>query len=178
MLLIGLATVMCAAVVALGTALVAGSWARVWLDFKFNGVPAGVASTVHIFLNNSKLVTLALVASAVAQARGDSRRSARWGLSPGAMEWLQRACDLGLTLTALINVTIVGLSVGVYGWRMCVAMLPHGPIEVAAYCVVLRLYFVARSGCPVRRRDWAMAGGIAFTLLAIAALLETFAWAG
>ena len=173
-----------AAAIVLATAAVAvTSWlafrpeARGWLGFDFGGVPPNVGSAVGIFLNNSRLVILAALAAAIAQARLGDLPSPRLSLSAGALAWLARACACALTLVALMNVTIVGLAVGAYGLRMCVALLPHGPLEVGAYCVALRFYLVARQR-PLAAKAWISTSAVTVALLAIAALLETFAWLG
>jgi hypothetical protein len=71
------------------------------------------------------------------------------------------------------NVLVIGAAIGGYGTRMLVAMLPHGPVELAAYSLALGLY--------VRGRGRALpTGGIAIVacasvaLLALAAALETW----
>ena len=69
---------------------------------------------------------------------------------------------------------VVGAAVGGYGTRMVRAMLPHGPVEVAAYALALALYLLGRSRpLPTARLAGTIATSVA--LLAVAALLETFA---
>ena len=43
------------------------------------------------------------------------------------------------------NVLVVGAALGAYGERMVRAMLPHGPVELAAYALALALYLQGRS---------------------------------
>jgi hypothetical protein len=148
---------------------------RVWLDFRFAGLPARIGTAVTIFLNNMKLVALAGVAAVAVQARASGRLPHGLTISPNALKWLSRASKIALGMSAIINITIVGIAVGAYGTRMCIAMLPHGPVELSAYCVSIRFYLVAGRR-PLLRRDWLLAGGLAVGLLALAALLETFAW--
>ena len=44
------------------------------------------------------------------------------------------------------NVALVGAALGAYGTRMALAMLPHGPLELAAFATALALYLDARRG--------------------------------
>ena len=39
---------------------------------------------------------------------------------------------------------VVGAAIGAYGTRMVGAMLPHGPVELAAYSLALALYLHGR----------------------------------
>jgi hypothetical protein len=62
---------------------------------------------------------------------------------------------------------------GAYGSRMGVAMLPHGPLELAAYALALALYLHARRGPLTVGRVGATATAC-LTLLAVGSMLETF----
>ncbi len=71
------------------------------------------------------------------------------------------------------NVLVIGAAVGAYGTRMVWAMLPHGPVEVAAYALALALYLQGRRRpLPPHRLAGTITASV--VLLAIAALLETF----
>ena len=68
---------------------------------------------------------------------------------------------------------IVAASLGAYGPRMARALLPHGPLELAAFALALALYLQGR------RRELpighvAATGAASALLLAAAAALETF----
>ena len=54
------------------------------------------------------------------------------------------------------------------------AMLPHGPVEVAAYSLALALYLQGRSR-PLPPRGWRARSQPASRCWRVAALLETFA---
>ena len=73
------------------------------------------------------------------------------------------------------NTLVVGSALGAYGARMVRAMLPHGPVELAALAVALALVIAGcRRSLPVRGMlAWAV---VSVGLLAIAAILET--WVG
>jgi hypothetical protein len=71
------------------------------------------------------------------------------------------------------NVIVVGAGLGAYGTRMVLAVLPHGPVELAAYALALALYLEGRT------RRLALAHILAIAALSVAALalaagLETF----
>ena len=71
------------------------------------------------------------------------------------------------------NLVVIGAAIGGYGHRMVLAMLPHGPVELAAYSLALALYLRGPSPqrCPqLHDRGWRAS----VALLAIAAVLETF----
>ena len=81
----------------------------------------------------------------------------------------------------------VGAAVGAYGTRMIRAMLPAGPIELAAYALATsvylqsrrtRLLYLGEDRIAIERTDARRAAGVALlsgVLLVIAALVETFA---
>jgi uncharacterized membrane protein SpoIIM required for sporulation len=165
------------AVVAVVIAAACAGEMRSWLEFRFGGVPRTPGAAVSIFLNNMKLVVAAAIASAVAQMKLRAAAGQSTPIDAPMLRWVARLCELGLGLATLANVAIVGVAVGAYGRRMLVALLPHGPFELTAFCVAISLYFTARRR-PLSVRDWLTALGSSAALLAAAALLETFAWLG
>ena len=69
---------------------------------------------------------------------------------------------------------VVGAALGAYGTRMARAMLPHGPVELAAFALALGLHLHGRRrALPAGRIAAAIAASV--VLLAIAAVLEVFA---
>ncbi len=90
---------------------------------------------------------------------------------------VQRTVQTGgeLILAGLIaaNVLVVGTAVGAYGARMLRAMLPQGPVELAAYTLALAVYLRGRrQRLPARQLAGPTATSV--VLLAAAAVLETF----
>jgi hypothetical protein len=160
--------------VAAGVEVTCASAARGWLRFGFAGVPGTLGEALGIFAANARLLVAVGVATLTAQLR---LRDEAHSKEPGALRVLSRVCDLALFVAALVNIGIVGLSIGAYGWRMCVAILPHGPVELSAYSVALGFYRHARRWRISRQTALSAAAG-ATGLLALAALLETFAWLG
>ncbi|MGH2946713.1 MAG: hypothetical protein ACRDPC_10730, partial [Solirubrobacteraceae bacterium] len=71
------------------------------------------------------------------------------------------------------NALMVGASLGAYGARMARAMLPHGPVELAAFALALALYLQGRRRILPLRQLLAV-GAASGMLLAAAATLETF----
>ena len=71
------------------------------------------------------------------------------------------------------NVLVIGAAIGGYGTRMLVAMLPHGPVELAAYSLALGLY-LADAAEPLPQPDMAVVACASVALLALAAALETW----
>jgi hypothetical protein len=155
-----------AAVVAAVVALLGAGAVRDALAFPFTGVPDRLGETGSILVANVRLAAGVGVAAAVAQAR------LRRGSRPLALA--ARACDVGVLLALAANVAIVGAATGAYGGRMVAAMLPHGPLELAAFSLAVAAHRRARTQRLGAR--WALAVAAAVVaLLAVAALLETFA---
>ena len=155
-------------VIAGATSLLAAAPARRWLQFPFSGVPARAGEAVAIFTHNGRVLAgvfgLLLIAQLALR-------------NPDAKCSVQRAlCGVGEALLAglvAVNVLFVGASVGAYGIRMVRAMLPHGPVELAAYVLALALYLRGRQRVlPIRELVTIAATSV--LLLAAAAVLETF----
>ena len=141
------------------------------LDFPFTGVPARPSTALSIFANNARLLSAVFAAVLVAQAPWlTGRGSARGPIAT----MLLAAVDTLLLLEIAFNTALVGAALGAYGNRMVSAVLPHGPIEVAAYALALALYLRARH-TPVTLRQVAAVAAICVAALALAAVLETFA---
>jgi hypothetical protein len=160
--------------VALGVALAAASAARDWLHFGFAGVPSRLTEALSILANNARMAAAPAVAALLIQTRrlaeSESRDRDRLVL---VLRALEQAAGAALLLAVLFNLAVVGVSIGAYGTRVMVAIMPHGPFELAAYSTVLSLYLrVRREALPLR--GWAAHAGLALVLLAVAAVLETF----
>jgi hypothetical protein len=165
-----------AAVIAGIVAITVAAQARRWLGFGFAGTPHRIGRAAEILLNNGRFVLGVGAAACVAQCRlrhpsSDQIDGAR------ILGWVARAVDILVLLVVLVNVTLVGLAVGAYGWRMVVGLFPHGPFEVGAYCIAANLSLTAHRR-PIARSEWVAAGAVALGLLVGAAVLETFAWWG
>jgi hypothetical protein len=144
---------------------------RKLLAFPFAGVPARPSSALAIFANNARLVGAVFAAVLVAQAPWLTGRA---GARGPIATMLLAAVDTLLLLEVAFNTALVGAALGAYGDRMAAAVLPHGPIEVAAYALALALYLRARR-TPVALRHLAAVAAICIAALALAAVLETFA---
>jgi hypothetical protein len=142
--------------------------ARGWLGYRFPGVPAHAADAIAIFAHNTQALSgvlgLLLIAQLAARAPGRPGRVQRT---------VQAAGEVILGGVTAANVLVVGAALGAYGTRMLRSMLPHGPVELAAYTLAIALYLqVRRRVLPARQLARAIA--ISVVLLAIAAVLETF----
>jgi hypothetical protein len=162
-----LAALAVAAVVRVGWA----AEARRLLGFGFAGVPARLETAVSIFAGNARLLAAVFAAILVAQSPWLADRDAARGPVISA---LTAAVDSVLALSVAVNVVLVGAALGAYGDRMAVAMLPHGPLELAAYALALAMYLQARRG-PIAARHVLAVAALCLGGLALAALLETFA---
>ena len=122
---------------------------------------------IGIFAHNpeaSGVFGLLLVAQLAARSTGPAPRAA------GAHDL---AGEVILVGAIAANVLVVGAAIGAYGPRMVVAMLPHGPIELAAYSLALGAVPPGPppSAAP-RPRGQGRRASVA--LLALAAALETW----
>jgi hypothetical protein len=166
--LVAAAATSCVLLVALVTKVALASQAHSWLHYSFPGVPQRLNAALWIFTNNSRellgVVGLLLIAQVTVRGSDGPTRVQRLVRTGG---------ELLLAGAIAANVLVVGAAVGAYGDRMVRAMLPHGPVEVAAYTLALALYLQGRSRpLSAVRLTGTIATSVA--LLAIAALLETF----
>lgn len=167
--LIAAALTIAVMLIALATRAALAAQARSWLHYTFVGVPARPQTAVGIFANNTRelMAVFGLLLIAQLAVRRDGRPTR-------AQLLLRTGGELILSGAIVANMLVVGAAIGGYGTRMVRAMLPHGPVEMAAYALALALYVQGRSRpLPSTRLAGTIAGSIA--LLAVAALLETFA---
>ena len=162
--------------VAIGTCSVAlvvdvalAAAARRRLDYPFTGVPARPAESAAIFLHNVRALGAIGGLLLVAQSPYWAGKMTRGRLHRA----IRRAGEALLAAGVAANVFVVGLSLGAYGRRMVRAVLPHGPVELAAYALALALYLEGRDE-PLPARRALVIIAVSISLLAVAALLETF----
>lgn len=143
-----------------------------WQDVPFPELPTTVGEAGSILLHNGRIL-LAAVGAALAVnspwlSRAGEPLSRGWGWKA-----TRALCDVVLVLGVARNLLTVGVGLAAYRERMALAILPHGPVELAAFSCGLALYLLARRG-PVERRVWLtlVAGG--GLLMGVAALLEVF----
>lgn len=141
--------------------------AREALGFTFAGIPDRIGEAASILVNN--LTALAAPGVAIALVL--------WSRRPGVDRVPARlARGVGIVVLGFgfaINTLLIGASVGAYGERMVSAMLPHGPIELAAYSLALAAFLEVRAGRLDGRRALAALATSA-ALLVIAAPVETY----
>lgn len=167
-LAVGVTAVLLASIALIATivALAAAGGVRSWLDFPFTGVPATLGEAGRLFAHNATAMLgifgLLLIAQ-LAQHRpsGPTR----------AQQWLRVAGELLLTGVLSANLLVVGGALGAYGTRMVRAVLPHGPVELAAFAVAIALYLKGRHR-PLPVDELVRTGALSLALLALAALLE------
>jgi hypothetical protein len=153
--------------------LAAADPARELLGYRFAPLPADLSEAASIFATNARKLAGVLGLALVAQ-------SPRLAGDPGARRCSRRArvlvlaCDAGVVGTLGLSFVLVAAGLGAYGPRMAAALLPHGPLELAAFALALCLYRDARRR-PVTLHRALTRGGVAVLLLAVAALLETYA---
>jgi len=165
---IGAALLVLAAMTALGVRLAAASAVRDLLGFGFAGIPQRLGEVVSIWVNNMRLLAALMLAAVVARlARSEGAPS---GPPTWAVLWL---CDAVLVAVAAGHAVLVGASVGAYGERMVRGLLPHGPIELAAFSIGVALYVAARRETVAPRRFVALSAAAAGGL-AVAAAMEVF----
>ncbi|RKQ90826.1 hypothetical protein C8N24_0641 [Solirubrobacter pauli] len=160
------ATAFVAAVVHLAFA---GS-ARQLLDFPFAGLEPVPGTAAAILATNLRLLIGVIAATVIVQSPWCAKRhEARSGIGLIVVA----ALDTLIALEVFLNALVVGASLGAYGWRMVLAVLPHGPLELAAFASALALYVRSRSErmpAPLIAR----VAFVGFGALLLAAVLETY----
>jgi hypothetical protein len=146
-------------------ALAAG--AREWLGYSFPGVPPRADVAVAIFAHNSRAILGVFGLLLIAQI------AARAPQGPGrVLRIIRGGGELILAGMIAANVFVVGAAIGAYGVRMAKAVLPHGPVELAAYSLALGLYLQgSRRALPAAHLI--KLAGASVAVLALAAALET-----
>jgi hypothetical protein len=162
-ILIGVLAIAACIVLAGAVAITAPGWARDWLGFRFPGLAARPAIAVGIFAHNLRALSGPFVLLIFARLAPDKRTA----------PLTVRLGELLLAGAITANIVVVGAALGAYRERMLLALMPHGPVELAAYSLALALYL------QDRRRNLpaayvATAGMVCVALLAIAAVLETW----
>ena len=165
-ILIGVVAIAACMVLAGVVAMAAPVQARGWLGFTFPGLAARPAVAVGILAHNLRSLSgvFVLLIFARLAARAPDKRSARLGVRLGEV-------ILAGAITA--NVAVVAAALGAYRERMVLALMPHGPVELAAYSLAIALYLQDRR----RNLPAAYVAKVAVAcvaLLAIAAVLETW----
>ena len=165
-ILTGVAAIAACTVLAGVIAMAAPVQARGWLGFTFPGLAARPAVAVGILAHNLRSLSgvFVLLIFARLAPRAPDKRSARLGVRLGEV-------ILAGAITA--NVAVVAAALGAYRQRMVLALMPHGPVELAAYSLAIALYLQDRR----RNLPAAYVAKVAVAcvaLLAIAAVLETW----
>jgi hypothetical protein len=156
------------ALIAAVTRVAFAGQARGWLGYRFPGVPARPDIAGLIFEHNLLALLGVLGVLLIAQI------AARASDGPGPVTRAVHVCaELSLAAGIAANTLLVGVAIGAYGLRMVRAVLPHGPIELAADALAIALYLHGRRrALPARQIARTIAASVA--LLALAAVLETF----
>ena len=165
-ILTGVVAIAACMVLAGVVAMAAPVQARGWLGFTFPGLAARPAVAVGILAHNLRSLSgvFVLLIFARLAPRAPDKRSARLGVRLG---------ELILAGAITANVAVVAAALGAYRERMVLALMPHGPVELAAYSLAIALYLQDRR----RNLPAAYVAKVAVAcvaLLAIAAVLETW----
>ena len=169
MVWIAAAGLLAISLVAVGVDAAFAGTVRGWLDYPFSGIPPHASVAAEIFAHNLRALAGVLGALIVSQAGW--RRPG--GPSP-TQQIIGRLCELVIAGAVAANIILIGASVGAYGQRMIVAMLPHGPVELAGDVLALALYWHGRRR-HLALGDIVTVAAVSVGLLALAAVLETFA---
>lgn len=129
---------------------------RSWLGFSFAGVPATPRAAIDIAVHNATIAAAPLGAAVAYPRLGTHVRT---GMS------------LALVVLLAINAVAIGVALGAYGERALDALLPHAPLEVAAFSIAGGAYMQA---CQRRlsHRMLAVAACISLSMLACASAVE------
>jgi hypothetical protein len=141
------------------------------LHFGFAYVPHAPGQTLSIVAENLRVLLPFFAMAVLVQARRVCRTA-------HGRRTFRCYCDLVVTVLVANDLVLpMGRSVGAYGRRMVLSMLPAGPIELAAYALATSVYLRSRRSsiggreAPGMTRVAALSAGA----LLIAALIETYA---
>ena len=145
--------------------------ARSVLAVHFTSIPASPGQAVAIWIHNSRS-TLGIAVFAV--SRPVSR--ALLGDQTQRLERaIVRVCDSIIGLWAIGYATAGGVLLGAYGTRQLRILLPEGPVEIAAWVLLVVLYLDLRRGRVTFGQAAVRLAGVV-AILGVAAVLEL--WAG
>ena len=118
--------------------------ARGWLGFTFPGLAARPAVAVGILAHNLRSLAgvFVLLIFARLAPRAPDKRTARLAVRLG---------ELILAGAITANVVVVAAALGAYRERMVLALMPHGPVELAAYSLAHRALPPRPPPQPARR---------------------------
>jgi hypothetical protein len=167
---IAVVTALACALVALPVHVWFAIAARRWLAFPFGGLPQRPAIAASVLAHNLRALAAVGGLLLIAQSGCWTRAGEEPGWAHGA---IRRAGEVLLGAAVLANVIVVGASFGAYGVRMLRAVLPHGPVELAAYSLALSLYAQGRNR-RLGARQALVVIALSVALLALAAVLETY----
>lgn len=159
-------------VVAVAAGLAYGADVGPWRQVPFPQVPSTAGETGSILLHNGRILVAAIGAALAVNSPWLTSGSEPVRLCRG-WKATRALCDVVLLFGLARNLVTVGLCLAAYRDRMLLAVLPHGPVELAAFSCGLALYLLARRG-PVGRSVWLTLAAGGAVLLAIAAPLEIF----
>lgn len=167
---VALALAVVVSAVAIAVHFVFAATARQILDFPFAGLEPAPETVAVILTTNLRLLIGVIAAIVIVQspwcAESDGRRSNAGLLVVAGIDTL-------IGLEVALNAVIIGASLGGYGWRMVLAVFPHGPLELAAFSTVLALYLRSRTE-PLTPRTIARGALAGSGLLLAAAVIETY----
>jgi hypothetical protein len=156
--------------VALCTHLAFVGPARRILAVHFAVVPHEARQAVVIWLHNTRILlgfVVFLVCAKFTQATPPRARS----LTAWFERLLLRVCDALVCVWALGTATLAGVLLGAYGARQLRVFLPDGPVEMAAWALLIALYIdVRRERASLKACAARLA--VVLVLLTLAAVLE------
>lgn len=132
--------------------------ARRALGFDFGGLPRTGSEALTIAAHNGRFAAAVLLAALAAPRFGRALRP------------LLHAVLIGLLA---LNAGAIGVALGAYGRRAARALLPHLPLEFAAFSLAGGAYLAALRA-PLTLRALATVAATSAALLAAAAAVETF----
>lgn len=128
------------------------------LGFTFSGVPRTHSAAIDIAAHNGAIAAAPLLA-----ARAHLRMG-RWG---------RHGTAAVLALVGVANAAAIGIALGAYGTRALRSLMPHGPLELAAFSIAGGAYMQAcRRELEIRM--WRGAVYATALLVVVAGIAEVF----
>ena len=150
--ILGLVAALALLLLALGS-----SEARALLPLGFGHLPRNAGTAATIAVNNARVALVPLGFAALG----------------GRRVVIRRVGDLVVGGQLAVNAALLAAALAGYGMRAVMALLPHTPVELAAYAIGGAVYLRGRRE-PLGPRSLALPAAACALLLALAAALETY----
>ncbi|MCW2953203.1 MAG: hypothetical protein JWQ48_2373 [Conexibacter sp.] len=137
---------------------------RRFYGFTLKPSPGSLHQAAGFFLTNGRTALVVLLGATLTAALPHGRRG--WLIVTAVL-------DAAIVIALGMNLVLVGGALGAYGLHG-VRWMPHLPLEAAGITVAIAVYLEARTTRRLTIRSGVAAAAVTLSLLAIAALVESY----